>query len=256
MALYKVADKSTIAPLFADRQDTMIWSCLQDCMGEAYADDLAQPQSAAIYVADFCYFAGKVNTELIATKPEGYTGQGVLMVPPDSAWQAGIEAVYGERARPWIRYATKQDMRAFDRRKLAQLAERLPAGFELQLIDQRLYEQILALPWAWYLCGNFASYHQFAANALGVVILHGGEPVSGASAYAFYRGGIEVEIDTREDYRRRGLATICGAALILKCLERGLYPNWDAHTRESLALAQKLGYVFDREYLCYGLYPW
>jgi hypothetical protein len=42
----------------------------------------------------------------------------------------------------------------------------------------------------------------------------------------------------------------------LKCLERGLYPNWDAHTRESLALAQKLGYVFDREYLCYGLYPW
>ena len=61
MALYKVADKSTIAPLFADRQDTMIWSCLQDCMGEAYADDLAQPRSAAIYVADFCYFAGKVT---------------------------------------------------------------------------------------------------------------------------------------------------------------------------------------------------
>ena len=65
-----------------------------------------------------------------------------------------------------------------------------------------------------------------------------------------------MEIDTRQDYRRRGLATICGAALILECLARGLYPNWDAHNRESIALAQKLGYVFDREYTCYEVYPW
>ena len=49
---------------------------------------------------------------------------------------------------------------------------------------------------------------------------------------------------------------MCGAALILKCLERGLYPSWDAHNKESLALAQKLGYIFDREYLCYIVEPW
>lgn len=225
-------------------------------MGDAYADDLVDPQSAAISVRGFCYYAGKVNTELIAAKPQGHVGMSVLMVPPDSAWQRGIEAVYGGEALPWIRYATKQDISAFDRRRLEELTEKLPAGFELRLIDQELYEHILALPWARDLCGNFASYEQFAANALGVVILHGEKLVSGASAYAFFQGGIEVEIDTREDYRRRGLATVCGAALILKCLERGLYPNWDAHNKESLALAQKLGYIFDREYLCYIVEPW
>ena len=34
----------------------------------------------------------------------------------------------------------------------------------------------------------------------------------------------------------------CGAALILECLERGLYPSWDAHDTVSLALAEQLGY--------------
>lgn len=256
MALYKVVDKNTIAPLFEGQEHTLIQSYLQDCMGDAYADDLAKPQSAAICVGGFCYFAGKVNTELIAAKPEGYRSRDVLMIPPNTDWQRGIEEVYGQRAVPWVRYATKQDIRVFDRRKLAELAAGLPSGFELRLIDQELYEQILTLPWAWDLCGNFADCNQFAANALGVVILHGGEVVSGASAYAFFKGGIEVEIDTRADYRRRGLATICGANLILKCLERGLYPNWDAHNRESLALAQKLGYIFEREYLCYCIDPW
>lgn len=254
--MYKVVDKSTIAPLFAGQEHTMIRSCLEDCMGYAYVDDLAQPRSAAIYVGDFCFFGGKVNTELIATKPQDYVGQGVLMVPPDADWEEGVKAFYGARAVPWIRYATKQDPSRFDRGKLAELAGGLPAGFELRPIDQGLYEEILALPWARSLCGNFASYSQFAANALGVVILHRGELVSGASAYAFFRGGIEVEIDTRVDYRRRGLATVCGAALILECLKRGLYPNWDAHSKESLALAQKLGYALDREYPCYCLYPW
>ena len=32
--------------------------------------------------------------------------------------------------------------------------------------------------------------------------------------------------------RNRGLASACGAALILECLERGLYPSWDAHTED------------------------
>ena len=48
-----------------------------------------------------------------------------------------------------------------------------------------------------------------------------------------------------------GLATACGAALVLSCLERGLYPSWDAHTSISLHLAEKLGYVSAGPYLVY-----
>ena len=51
--------------------------------------------------------------------------------------------------------------------------------------------------------------------------------------------------------RNRGLASACGAALILECLERGLYPSWDAHTEISAALAEKLGYHVSHPYVVY-----
>ena len=83
---------------------------------------------------------------------------------------------------------------------------------------------------------------------LGVVIQKDGVVVSGASSYTRYRDGIEIQVDTREDFRRRGLAFICAARLILECLDRGLYPSWDAHNWASLALAEKLGYTFSHAY--------
>lgn len=86
---------------------------------------------------------------------------------------------------------------------------------------------------------------------LGAVILKDGEPVSGASSYTSYKGGIEIQIDTRKDCRRKGLACICGARLILECMERGWYPSWDAQNQWSVALAEKLGYRFDHAYTAY-----
>ena len=86
---------------------------------------------------------------------------------------------------------------------------------------------------------------------LGVILLKDGQVVSGASSYSAYKGGIEIEIDTRKDYRRKGLASICGAKLILECLDRGLYPSWDAQNMGSVALAEKLGYHFDHAYDAY-----
>lgn len=53
---------------------------------------------------------------------------------------------------------------------------------------------------------------------------------------------------TQKEYRRRGLASICGARLILECLQRELYPSWDAHSRASLTLAEKLGYHYSHTY--------
>lgn len=65
--------------------------------------------------------------------------------------------------------------------------------------------------------------------------------VAGASSYSTYDKGMEIEIDTREDHRRKGLAYVCGAKLILEGLEKVLYPSWDAQNKWSVALAQKLG---------------
>ena len=108
--------------------------------------------------------------------------------------------------------------------------------------------------WAWDLCGCFADADDFLARGLGVAVTMGGDlPVSGAASYAVCDGAIEIEIDTRPDFRRQGLAAACGARLILECLDRGLYPSWDAIDLRSAALAEKLGYHRGEAYVTYWI---
>ena len=118
-------------------------------------------------------------------------------------------------------------------------------------MDEPLFWQCREIGWCRDWVAQYEDYGQYKRYGLGAVIMKDGEPVSGASSYSGYRGGIEIEIVTREDFRRRGFAYICGARLILECLDRGWYPNWDAQNKWSVALAQKLGYHFDHEYTAY-----
>ena len=57
--------------------------------------------------------------------------------------------------------------------------------------------------------------------------------------------------NTIEPERRKHFATIACSALILKCLDEGLYPSWDAQNMHSVRLAEKLGYEFDHAYTAY-----
>ena len=67
-------------------------------------------------------------------------------------------------------------------------------------------------------------------------------------------GLIEIGVDTREDYRRRGYGTITCAALIEQCERQGYptYWNCDKQNQASLALAHRLGFRDGREYRLLG----
>ena len=238
-----------IAALFGDWPETLIWTCLEGRMGQVYADDDQSPQSAlALYGRQsfFAFLAGKPNAALLR-KCEG---KDIILVPQDQAWADLIEEIYGDRVRSFTRYATKKDT-LFDREYLEGLVDSLPEGFVVKSIDRSLYEACLAEAWSRDLVSNYPDFDQFLELGLGFVVLHKDQVVSGASSYASYSGGIEIEVDTREDYRGQGLATICATKLVLTCLERGLYPSWDAHTLTSLKLAEKLGYELDKAYQAY-----
>lgn len=225
----------------------MVWSCLQDCMGVAYANHPRTPTSAQIVTAAFGYFAGEADEELL----RNHLGHSFDMVPRNRQWEQAIERVYGNSVTRRLRYATHKEVDAFDTAKLRAIVAALPRPYELRRIDAALYRQVMALEWAADLCENFAGQDDFLANGLGILVLRQGEIVSGASSYTYYRGGIEIEIDTRQDQRRRGLALACGAQLILDCLDQNLYPSWDVYSLDSLALAQKLGYHLAGEYPIY-----
>lgn len=235
-----------VASLFGDWPETLIWTCLEGTMGQVYVDDSQSPQSAlALYGRQsfFGFLAGKPNLDLLKM----CEGKDIILVPQTQAWSDLIEGIYGDRIRAFTRYATKKDT-AFDLGYLQSLVENLSADFELYPIHSELYQTCLQEEWSRDLVGNYADVTQFLELGLGYVIVHKVQVVSGASSYASYSGGIEIEVDTRKDYRRMGLAAVCVAKLILVCLKRGLYPSWDAHTLTSLKLAEKMGYQLDKPY--------
>ena len=143
-------------------------------------------------------------------------------------------------------YCEIQGLRFGDRIRIE--TDSLPEQYTLSMIDERLYEKCRTETWCADLVSQFPDYESFRKLGIGAVICKGGAIISGASSYSRYREGIEIEIDTRKDYRRRGLAYICGAKLILECLKQNLYPSWDAHNKGSATLAQKLGYHYSHAY--------
>lgn len=240
-----------IKEIFGDWSETMIWSCLQGVMGEIYTN--ATEDAAMAVLGDFVFYAGKPGEELICFRPESYRRDFMIAVPQNDAWAGLIEKSCGDRARKVTRYAFKKEEGIFDKAGLEQAASKLPEGYEWKLIGESEYALCQSSGWARDLVSQFKDYDEFKRLGLGVVIFTNGELVAGASSYSRYREGIEIEIDTRADHRRKGLAYACGARLILECLKNGLYPSWDAQNKWSVALAEKLGYHFSHEYTAYEI---
>jgi len=243
--IYELTDTSKAAYLFEGWQETLIYSCLQKVMGKIFVTDPESPASAMAYVGCFAFYAGVPDKELVIHKPEGF----VIMVPQNKAWEACIEVCFPE-AKKVIRYAIKKDTR-FDKKRLRSMVAELPDGYELKEIDERLYDMCLSGPVTKDFVSSFDSKEKYLEIGRGMVILKSGRIVAGASSYTGYKEGIEIEVDTAEEERRKGLATVASAALILRCLEEGLYPSWDAQNMNSVHLAEKLGYELDHEYAAY-----
>ena len=243
--IYELGDTTKAEKLFEGWEETLIYSCLQKVMGKIYVTDLESPKSAIAFVGCFAFYAGETNKELVSNKPKGF----IIMVPQNKAWEACIEECFPS-AKKVTRYAIKKDTK-FDKEYLISLVNELPGGYELRKIDERIYDMCLPDPVTRDFVSSFDSKEKFLEIGRGMVILKDDRIVAGASSYTRYREGIEIEVDTVEEERRKGLATIVCAALILRCLDEGLYPSWDAQNMNSVRLSEKLGYEFDHEYTAY-----
>ena len=163
----------------------------------------------------------------------------VLFLPFSEAWRSRLAELFKEQGIMTItRSAFDFDLQCFQRQHVG-WRERIPAGFRVEPYDRHLAETGGGLAEFW------GGIDRFMTHGLGYAVLHGDEVASRCHTVLRGDGEAEISIETREPYRRQGLATLAVCAFIEGCLQKGLKPEWScwSNNSASIALAHKLGFV-------------
>ncbi len=231
-------------PLFAGFPGLhgIVDAALAGAMGTVRADDATRPTTALVEL-DFHLFAGDPNAPGVEQAVRALTPPWTV-VASNAGWEALLRRIWGEALQTRTRVAFQPGQ--WDRDRLRRFREALPGGFTLKRVDAEDAARFAELTDS--LVYNYPSLEAFAESGVGFGIEHDGCYVSGCASFALGGGSLEFEIQTHPDYRRRGLACSCAAAMIEYCLEHALVPCWDAHNEMSAALALKLGFVAPAPY--------
>ncbi|PGX12826.1 GNAT family N-acetyltransferase [Bacillus sp. AFS033286] len=242
--------REKLVTMFEDFNNVVLLSYLQGHMGTAWVNNLENPTVAQVTIGIFTFYAGDSNAketeELVRNIPDR-----MLVIVNSEDWKKRLETFYGRKIDKFLRYKFKRNAEVFNRSKLQSFISVLPKGYELRRIDEDIVNNPTLHKASEDFTSQFQSVEDYINQGIGYCILYKGEVVCGASSYIIYDDGIEIEVATDQNHRRKGLATVVSAALILDCLEKGKYPNWDAANTTSAKLAEKLGYIFDRAYDTY-----
>ncbi|MED3323035.1 GNAT family N-acetyltransferase [Bacillus thuringiensis] len=245
-----IRTRKKLVSMFDDFNNVVLLSYLQGYMGTAWVNDLENPTVAQVTVGIFTFYAGDPNVqeieELLRNIPER-----ILVIVNSEEWKQRLETFHERKIDKFLRYKFKRNSEGFNRSKLQSFISILPKGYELKRIDEHIANSPTLHKISEDFTSQFQSVEDYINRGIGYSILYNGEVVCGASSYSIYNDGIEIEVATDHNHRRKGLATVVSAALILDCLENGKYPNWDAANTTSANLAEKLGYVFDKAYDTY-----
>ena len=246
----------TLKKFYSEDLDVTLISCIEGNMGKAWVDNKVEPNIAIIIVADFCYLFGNVvhNENSINLKTILEKAHRKIIMIFDSSWLVLIEKYYVNRFKMFKRFSIKREPNVFKRDILNSYIKAIEPNFEIKRIDKDIYIKVLKDAFMADCCSNFTSIESFLNNGIGYVIIYNDEVVSGASSYSYCKGSIDITIGTNEAFRKKGLALACASKLILECLDNNIYPRWDATNLESVALAEKLGYHFDKKYEAYTIW--
>jgi hypothetical protein len=226
----------------------VVAAIIEGGMGRVIADAREKP-CVALASLDFHFLAGDplhANAPLLFKQLQ----PGNVVVAPTPAWRQLVAANYPDALTVYHREAFLAEQ--YDINRLKGFCQALPIGFELRQVRPEEVAQF-ATDLDRALIYNFRSHEEFITRGVGMGILHQGRFVSGASSAAIGGGKFEIEIQTRREFRRRGLARAVAAALILYGLEHGLEACWDAANEPSSALARQLGFHPTGKYEAYRL---
>lgn len=226
--------------LFKDNKyDTvLINSVLDGHTGRMLVDSDTNPKIARLDTGAFTMFGGdhdlEVVMDLIQYSPI------YIITPENQKWTNIFMNVFMNRVvkLPFREYHSN----TLNAEKLTEIIKKLPAGYELKRLDKELCEQLPLDISNEYFFENYISIDDFIKRGVGFCILFNEKIVSAATSMASSRYAIDIEIETEDNFRKKGLGTIVGAELVLYCIQNNIVPKWLAANKDSEKLAERLGF--------------
>ncbi|MHA1934199.1 MAG: GNAT family N-acetyltransferase [Candidatus Thorarchaeota archaeon] len=228
----------------------IMFAALKQKRGRVMVDSLDSPKVAWFSLKIISAVAGDTSSDAASEIIENFPPHHVIVIPND-AWMSLVKSIWGDELNALKR--TSMSHSTLDINHIRSLKKPLPEGFSLQKVDLESIKSIEDEMLTMHIDLFFDTPENFVENGIGFCIKHGEKVVSMASTFTPFIDEFEIEIDTLDspEYRRKGFATIAGAALIEYALENGLTPFWDAQTEISVELAKKLGYSQPDSYNVY-----
>jgi hypothetical protein len=247
-------DRSKIRPLFDShtRGRAVIFPALDQGRGRVWTNSIKEPKVARLQLAMINAVTGNSSiseAEEIIRMIEPMQ----IVFGPDDEWTRLIKTLWGERCG--IQQRAVLSPASLDLDHLKQLRDQLPEGYELERLDLQTIERVDKRR-AMHIPMFFGSSEEFYQNGIAYGIKYEGQLVCISSTFTPYTDMFEIQVDTHaEDHRRKGLATVASAALMICALESGIVPYWDAANEASIKLALKLGYTDIDRWEAYYLKP-
>ncbi|MFQ5919302.1 MAG: GNAT family N-acetyltransferase [Thermoplasmata archaeon] len=239
--------------------------------GVIYVDDVEVPRSALLCSAEGCFLAGDETSsvfnralrdllveQFFAAKTSRQADEAissafnlaqVFTVHPDG-WISRFPVIF-EGRRPLKvprKHYTCSEVRIDWR-------ARIPRGYSIQRIDRGfLSREGMDVPShipSW-MKANWGSIDAFMDRGFGFGMIHDRAVVSWSLADCVSGTEGEIGIRTREDYRRKGLATLTAASTVDHAFSRGLTKvGWhtDEENTASIRVAEKVGFTETRDYV-------
>jgi len=227
--------------------------------GRIWVDDMAHPRMALLWdEAHELFIAGDSPTPELAQALHRLLAGEVYAVVGERwpfvvhywpiAWEATLDLILAGRSWVQARRRLYRFIGVASRRPLE-----VPAGLEMQRVEaaflarKDLGNRASLDEW---LSECWRSAEEFLRRGAAYCLLHGSAIVSwcGVEYVNGHRCGLGVETD--EQHRNKGYATLVAAACMKECLARGLVVYWDCWVNNlaSSRVAEKLGFGEAAEY--------
>lgn len=126
---------------------------------------------------------------------------------------------------------------------ISKWSKMVPEGFELRKMDTSLFEKYAReIDSSYY--DLWENSNNFISNAFGFALLKDNEFISICNTYYVRDGFAEIDIVTKDEFRRQGYALVTCSEFIKYCVSNNIKPVWDCDNGNgnSKNLADKLGF--------------